>query len=158
MRLYFDANAFIAAIEGVPAPPQLQALLDGADRRLVTIVTSELSIAETLTGPIKALRVADDKSAADLYVAYSNLFSEASRIETRPIDKWVLLQAAELRAHAAALKLPDAIHLATATTFGCDELVTGDKALRRVAQDLMRGCSLDPADLDALLARIETAS
>lgn len=46
-----------------------------------------------------------------------------------PITQAILIEAAEIRA-ATDLKLPDAIHVATAMALGCDALLTNDRSLR----------------------------
>jgi predicted nucleic acid-binding protein len=51
-----------------------------------------------------------------------------------PADRNVCLKAAELRRTYPALKLPDALHLATALTVKADSFVTADKRLLSVAK------------------------
>lgn len=50
-----------------------------------------------------------------------------------PADRTICRKAAELRQKYTALKLPDAIHLATALTANVDEFITADKLLSRIA-------------------------
>ncbi len=46
--------------------------------------------------------------------------------------------AAQLRADHKSLKTPDAIHLATALHYGCDELWTNDERLAKIAPAISR--------------------
>ena len=46
-----------------------------------------------------------------------------------PVSRPILIDAAALRAKHSALKLPDAIHVATARASGCEVLLTNDRAL-----------------------------
>lgn len=50
----------------------------------------------------------------------------------------VFQQAAQLRADHKSLKTPDAIHLATALHYGCDEFWTNDDRLAKAAPKLAR--------------------
>jgi len=59
-------------------------------------------------------------------------------IEMLSIGRDVLRHAAQLRANSAGLKTPDAIHLATALHYQCDELWTNDDRLIRVAPSLAK--------------------
>lgn len=47
-------------------------------------------------------------------------------------------QAAQLRADFSSLKTPDAIHLATAKFYGCDEFWTNDNRLHKVSPKLTK--------------------
>lgn len=64
----------------------------------------------------------------------TSFFEELSGCEDIPADKAVCYKAAVLRQTHASLKLPDAIHLASAIVSGADVFVTADKRLARLAQ------------------------
>ena len=157
MRIYLDANPLIAAIEGEgQTRSKMSRLLRAAK---VTLVSSELTLAEVLVKPLRLVLADDgDISASESILAYEAMFDEAGLFDTVPVSAEVLRRAAEIRAGRASLKLPDAIHLATTLLARCDALVTDDGGLAKAAAAQTTVCSLDPADLDALLARIETAS
>ncbi len=53
-RVYCDANVFIYALEGYAAYALLlQALLQAMDAHEITVVTSELTVAEVLVKPLR---------------------------------------------------------------------------------------------------------
>lgn len=74
-----------------------------------------------------------------------------------PVTAYILEQAALLRANSKlgklpSLKLPDAIHLATAVRERCDVLVTNDSALRKAAEMIAasKGGQLGKASISGL--------
>jgi predicted nucleic acid-binding protein len=106
-RLYLDANVFIYALESLsPWMMPAQRILDAVDAGHCPSVTSELTLAECLTKPFQRGQHEN-----------ARLFEQA--IQTRPhfivspISREVLIEAARLRA-STGLKLPDAIHVASA--------------------------------------------
>jgi predicted nucleic acid-binding protein len=48
-----------------------------------------------------------------------------------PVDRDVLIDGARLRSTRSVLKLPDALHCATAARHGCRAIVTDDRRLPR---------------------------
>src|SRR5712692_7955799 len=122
--VYFDTNPVIYSVEKNPAyRPLLEPLWQAAKAGTVEIVSSDLTLMETLVGPLKAGDTA-------LATAYEQLFQQA---QTRllPITQPILREAARLRA-TTKLKTPDALHLATATHAGCVLFVTNDVGFRGV--------------------------
>lgn len=122
-RLYLDANLLIAIVEVGPrlTPAQLS-LLDRIDAGQAIGVTSELSLCEVLVKP-----VAERK--AELNAAFLELLRPGGVLQVVPISRDVLLRAAMLRAETR-MKLPDAIHVATAMLAGCEVVVSADRGLR----------------------------
>ncbi|WP_181708005.1 PIN domain-containing protein [Chthonobacter rhizosphaerae] len=121
--VYFDTNVFILAYEGAgktsaPARRLLAAVETGA----IAAATSAVTLAETLAGAFKAA----DRDLADLY---RTILADGPGFTLQPIDLAVLERAALLRAAYDGLKLPDAIHLATALCHGCTHLATADRRL-----------------------------
>jgi predicted nucleic acid-binding protein len=104
--------------------PLLQPLWQAAKGKTIEIVSSDLTLMETLIGPLKA-------GDAALVTAYEQLFQQA---QTRllPITHSILREAAQLRA-TTRLKTPDALHAATAQQAGCVLFVTNDGGFRRLA-------------------------
>ncbi|MFG1348061.1 type II toxin-antitoxin system VapC family toxin [Xanthobacter autotrophicus] len=123
MRLYFDANTIIQIVEAQAfVADDFRDAAVSASGVGTTILTSELTLAEVL---VKPLREQDFK----LIVAYNNLLAggAASQIRTIPITREILGLAARVRNKRMSVKLPDAIHIATAEFSGCDAVVTADK-------------------------------
>lgn len=118
-RIYLDTNIFIYALEGYPAfRPALTALFEAFDRREVAAVTSELTLAEALVKPLL------DRHA-ERQVAYLQLLQPTASLQVVPVSREILIAAARLRADVT-LKLPDAIHVATAQLTGCAHFLTND--------------------------------
>lgn len=121
--VYLDTNVFIEGYEQVGSTGgPAQRLLRAADDRYVTAVASELALAEVLVGPLRR----GDQDLADLY---RTLFAGSESFRVVPITGAVLERAARIRADHAGLKLPDAIHLATALDSGCTAFVSADQRL-----------------------------
>ena len=97
----------------------LWAALDGG---AIEVVTSELTLLETL---VKPLRDGDQALAGD----YEKLLT-ATAVRLLPVTASVLRDAARIRA-AINLKTPDAIHAATALAAGCVQFITNDADYRK---------------------------
>jgi len=122
-RLYCDTTVFIAALEGEREPAdQLEDLFEAAAGRQVSLVTSALSLAETLVRPL-------EMKNGKLVAAYTILLSNdrKGQVETIDIDRNILLQAAFVRVRKKSVKLPDAIHIATAERAGCAKILTHER-------------------------------
>ncbi|MGE0131342.1 MAG: type II toxin-antitoxin system VapC family toxin [Blastocatellales bacterium] len=118
-RVYLDANLVIYVIEGfLPYLDQIRALMAAVKGGEVVAVTSELTLAEVLVKPFQAQQPA-------LQQAYRIFLQPTPEMEIAPISRAILEESARLRA-TTKLKLPDAIHLATALHFQCDSLLTND--------------------------------
>lgn len=118
-RVYLDANIIIYAVEGFAVyAVQLQALLNAIDAGEIITVTSELALAETLVKPLK------DQQPV-IQQAYRTFLTPTAAFEVVPIHRAILEDAAQWRA-TTKLKLPDAIHLATALHKQCDSFLTND--------------------------------
>lgn len=118
-RIYFDTNIFIYALEGYPAfRSVLTDLFDALDRRDFLAVTSELTLAEALVKPLL-------DQHAERQAAYLQLLQPSASLQMVPVSREILIAAASLRAEAS-IKLPDAIHAATAQFTGCTHVLTND--------------------------------
>jgi len=136
-RVYLDTAPIIYTTERHSEYSQVLApLWQLAKLRQVKIVTSELTILETLVLPIRR----DDE---ELIATYDDLFTN-SATRLFPISKEILREAAHLRA-TLNFKTPDAIHAATAITSSCDHLVANDNGFRRLT-------NIDVIILDDLVA------
>ena len=123
-RVYLDTNLFIYVVEAIdPYAGEVSHLLQAADRAEITLVVSLLALAETLVMPF---RKGDDL----LVGAYRDLFLRPpSGLLVVQLDAGILERAAKLRATMKSLRLPDAIHLASAESEQCDLILTNDKRL-----------------------------
>lgn len=120
--VYLDANSMIYSVEKHPVYwPLLQPLWLAAKGKTIEIVSSDLTLMESLVGPLKS----GDTALAN---TYEQLFQQA---QTRllPITQAILREAARLRA-TTKLKTPDALHAATVLLAGCVLFVTNDAGFR----------------------------
>ena len=118
MRLYLDSCVLIYALDG--APQLQQQTLQQLERHIqADWVISDLVRMECLVGP---LRTADQIRLQ----AFRSFFSDCTVV---PLHPEVMERAAELRA-ATRLQTADAIHLAAAVHWGCDALLTNDRAFQ----------------------------
>lgn len=122
MKVYFDTNCIIYLLE---RNPTWEALVVSriASLRAVgdELAVGDLSRAECLVGPFKS-------GDTGLEARYRAFFADPDVI-CLPITVAILERAARLLAKHLSIKLPDAIHLATAIEHGCGAFVTGDGRL-----------------------------
>lgn len=125
--IYLDTNAIIYSVEQVaPYAALLTDVWHDIRSTGLTVVTSELSLLETLVKPVR-------EGKKQLERRYRRLLTAAHEVRLTPIDRTVLEAALQIRA-AAGLKTPDAIHAATALQASCALLITNDPAFRRVPE------------------------
>lgn len=118
-RVYLDTNIFIYALEGYPVfRAVLTTLFQALDQGELTAVTSELTLAEVLVKPLL-------DHHAERQAAYLQALQPSTALQIVPVSRDILIAAARLRADTN-LKLPDAIHAATAQLTGCDQFLTND--------------------------------
>jgi predicted nucleic acid-binding protein len=119
--VYLDTNVWIYALEGYAAyAPVLKGLLERIDRADLLAVTSELALAKALVKPLS-------ENKAHLQRLYEEALQSADGLTVVPITREILVEAASLRAHHPVLKLPDAIHAATALALNCSHFLTNDR-------------------------------
>jgi predicted nucleic acid-binding protein len=108
-RIYLDTNIFIFALEAYPEyVSALTSLFAAIDDGKIKAVTSELTLAEVLIKPMM-------DNNADLQKVYKETLRSSEVFSAR------------LRAESETLRLPDAIHLATARVHHCTFFLTNDK-------------------------------
>ncbi|MDM9626938.1 PIN domain-containing protein [Rhizobium sp. S152] len=124
-HLYLDTNIFIDLFEGGPATRQLETLLMLArDKQSEPYFsTSELTYSELIVKPYKAK---DDEALA----VYDDMLKTSEWLSVLPVDRTILRYAAMMCAGSGNLKLPDAIHIATALQTGCSHFLSADLGIR----------------------------
>lgn len=120
---YVDANVLIEAVEG--PGEELLADLGTLIANGTRVVTSDLTLAEVLTRPVR-------ERSVEIIAIYEELLSGGDLVESIAIDRTVLRKSAETRAWLGG-KLPDSIHVATAVLAGCSVIVSSDRRLRMPA-------------------------
>ena len=121
-KLYLDANFFIYVLEGSePWAKPARSVSQALDRGECSAVTSELSLAECLVKPMASGRT-------EFIETYLAMFRDHRSLSLVPITRDLLIDAARLRA-LSRIKLPDAIHAATALRSGCASFLTNDDRL-----------------------------
>lgn len=126
-KIYLDTATLITAFGGdadKERAAQLMSLIEAVDSgRPPPFATSELSLAETLVRP---MRRGDDHDVQ----SFDNVITSSSWLEVHSVSRAVLWGSALLRSQYASLKLPDAIHIATALATGCSHILTADKGIK----------------------------
>lgn len=121
-RVYLDTNVFIYAIEEYPAfANALDEFFGNIDAGELRAFTSELTLAEVLVRPLM-------DGNLEIQAAYQQALQNSDGFEVVPVSREVLIEAARLRS-IANLRLPDAIHGATAILNGCQTFLTNDRRL-----------------------------
>lgn len=124
-RVYLDTNIFIYALEGYSTfRPALTVLFEALDRHELAAITSELTLAEALVKPFLDRSIERER-------AYLQILQPSASLQMLPVSRDVLIASARLRAETN-MKLPDAIHAATALITGCSYFLTNDSHLRTV--------------------------
>lgn len=117
---YVDANILIEFVE--QRNERLLGVVARARAGRISLVTSELTLAEVIVVPIR-------DGALALLAQYRDLFSQPEPIDCVSITRAVLERSGEIRA-ADGGKLADAIHLATAEIAGCEVFLSSDRRIR----------------------------
>jgi predicted nucleic acid-binding protein len=142
LRVYLDANVLIAAFEATGArSDHAWWILDAIEAGEFVAVTSELTLAEVLVRP---LQEGDDELAR----RYQEIVAPSSSIEVPVVDRRVLVEAAILRTMSRSLRLPDAIHVATARLAGCRHIISDDRRIPFAAE--IKVVPLGPHALDVI--------
>jgi predicted nucleic acid-binding protein len=122
-RIYLDTNIIVYAVEEpVPLTKGQAALFDAIDDGSIQAFTSELALAECLVHPLAA----NDTRLAS---AYERFLGSETELELVPLDRHILIAAAHFRA-LTKMKLPDAIHVASAMSRGATVFLTADRRIK----------------------------
>ena len=128
--VYADAQVFIYSVEKHPVYAAIvRPLWEAVSRGEIDVVTSELTLMETLVGPLKR----GDAALAEDY----ERFLASPGIRLAPLTAPILRAAAGLRATMTSLRTPDALHAATANAAGCSLLITNDNGFRRLSNPVI---------------------
>ncbi len=119
-----DTNPLIYHLEGSPLAARFAALFQDIDQGRVSAVVTPITLAEVVTGPLKAGKEA-------LAQRYRQLLTANQGWTLAPIDGDLAMLAARLRLKYR-LKLPDAIQLGAAIQHGCHALVSHDRDFGKV--------------------------
>lgn len=126
-KIYLDSCIAIYVVEAHPlyaskVTAELNAL------QAAQICYSPLVRLECLVKPLQAQN-------QPLQNLYSQFWSSQQNLSL--VDD-IFIRAAQIRADFPSVKTPDAIHLATALHYGCDEFWTNDDRLTKVAPALAK--------------------
>ena len=123
MRYYLDTNVVISVVEAAERLAETQTrFIAGIDGASIEAMTSELTLTECLVKPFA------DKNAAAVE-AYLLFLNGRRNFPVVPINRHILTVAARLRTELG-VKLPDAIHIATAEAAECAIFLTNDRGIR----------------------------
>lgn len=129
--VYFDTNVFIYSTDGYEEYLDLlKAIFEHIAENQLLVITSELSLAECLVKPVK-----DDNKEA--ITQFEQHMQTSSSMKVKAVSRGILRQSASVRAEMG-LKLPDAIHMATAIDQDCKTFISNDKKLKSKAPEDMQ--------------------
>jgi len=142
--VYLDSNVFIAAMENPGAhSDHAWWIIRAVEEGEIGAVTSEITIAEVLVKPIQ---LGNDSFVS----AYEEMIASSAHFEVLPVRRDILVQAAQLRARRSSIRLPDAIHIATALTASCRCIVSDDQRLHSLEN--IKAFAVTPFTLDEIRA------
>jgi predicted nucleic acid-binding protein len=132
--IYLDSNVFIEMWEkkGSEAHKLIWDMFSFGMQNDLCFVSSELTLAEVLVDPITKAQTTADWTLVDSYRFHIDNKNPFQRIV--PVSTQVLDYAANVRAQNTAIKLPDAIHLATALIEKCSILISNDQRFCNVTK------------------------
>jgi len=122
--VYIDASSLIYSVERVePYRSLLEPMWQEAQDGNLAVVSSPVLVVEALVKPLRDGNREIELQYRELFASYAVRLLDASY--------QVFEDAARLRAETG-LKMPDALHAATALRYGCALFVTNDTDFRRV--------------------------
>ena len=142
-RVYLDSNVFITALEHAGArSDHAWWILEAVENGEIVGATSEITLAEVLVKP-KELGV------KELASAYEHMIASGPNFEVLAVRRDILAAAADIRARHLSVRLPDAVHIASAVTMDCEFFVSNDKGIK--VPETMRLLPLTPFVVDDVL-------
>jgi predicted nucleic acid-binding protein len=122
-RVYLDTNVFIYAVEGVAEHADaIERLFSLIEEGELAACTSELALAEALAKPFEIGR-------NDIAQVYEAMLAPSAWLSVLAVNRPILVEAARLQARLK-LRLPDAIHVATAVAAECTVLLSNDRRIK----------------------------
>ena len=123
-QIYLDTNAAILLIEGDGLLRDLMRDLasKASSQPSAILCTSALTISELLVKPLRN----GDQKLVEVYRAWG---SGLPWLQIIPVESHILDMAAQLRARRNSLKLPDAIHVASAFAVAATHFLTDDHGI-----------------------------
>jgi len=122
--IYIDTSILIYTVEKIPDYYTLLIpLWKASSTKEIDIITSELTLMETLVGPLK-------KGNVKLADTYEEILLN-TEIRLFPISISILKKSADLRARIN-IRTPDAIHVSTALEGKCDMFLTNDYNFQKI--------------------------
>ncbi len=119
-RVAIDANAFIYLFEAPgPLARVTAAIVDAAEAGKVTIVVSTMLLAEIAVGPVAA----GDETLVE---RYCDEVRGVRGIQIVPLTADIAVDVALIRGRHR-IRIPDAVHLATARHAGASAIITNDE-------------------------------
>ncbi len=126
-KIFIDSCIAIYLVEEHDSyAAKLEGLLESIPSSEIFI--SDLTVMECLIKPLR------DKNTP-LEEKFKRWFED---VIVLPVTRNIFTEAARLRADHRNLKTPDAIHLATASYYNCDEFWTNDGRLDKLGLDIVR--------------------
>ena len=123
--VYLDANCIIYRVERIePYLSKLLPAFDAAKLGSISLVTSELSLVECLVAPVR-------NQDRDLEDRFRSVLCQSRELQTTSISAGVLERVIRIRADHG-LRIPDAIHAATAQELKVSAFYTNDPIFKRV--------------------------
>ena len=101
-----------------------------------------MTLAEVLVKPT-------ERGAGDLTAAYNQMIAPGQWFDVLPVKRDILIGAAGIRASRPSVRLPDAVHIASATMLECRAFVSRDRRMRTPVG--MRLVDISPFTLDDII-------
>jgi predicted nucleic acid-binding protein len=105
--------------------------------------TSEITLAEILVKPV-------ERGQTDLVDGYEKMIVSGTHFAVVPVRRDILVNAAGLRARRGSIRLPDAVHIATAQALACAFFISNDR--RMPLPGGIRMLAVNPFTLDDIFA------
>jgi len=126
-RVYIETAPFIYFVEEHQLySKKMENVFNVVDRQSIEIITSVITLSETLAKPLK---VGD----STVEQGYRRLLQQTQHVSLVSVNTAIADETAQLRARYN-LRTPDALHLATAMKTNCDVFLTNDLVYRRVQE------------------------
>ncbi|MDP3527191.1 MAG: type II toxin-antitoxin system VapC family toxin [Hoeflea sp.] len=122
-QVYLDSNTVITILEHTaPLNDAQKRFIDALETGRISAVSSEFTLAECLVKPMRE----NSKEDVDAVLQF---LENQEHVELLPVGRDILVKAAQIRA-VVRVKMPDAIHLATAAAAQCNIFLSDDKGIR----------------------------